>query len=129
MSNLNQEQIQMLPIKNQLIVQGNRGPLAARIVLDFTATQDYDLDLQQMQSTNQFDLCQTIFIDNADGGAALTITINGSGQRIVAKAGTQGYYNVLCPNPIKLHFNSAGGAICNVFLIDVAIPGAVWPTT
>jgi hypothetical protein len=126
MPNINQEQIQFLPLQNQLIV-GKRGPLGARIILDFTAAQDFDLDMQQVQSTNQFDLCQTIFIDNSAGGSALTITINGSGQQIIAKAGTQGYYNVLCPNPIKLHFNSAGGAICNVFLLDVAIPGAVWP--
>lgn len=125
--NINQQQLQFPPIQNQLVV-GKKGPLAARLIIDFSTTQSYDLDMQQVQSTNQFDLCQTIFIDNSQGGAAVTVTIGGSGQMIVAKAGTQGYYNVLCPNPIKINFQSGGGAPCTIFLINVAIPGAVWNT-
>ena len=125
MANINQQAIQFITTQNQLLVTG-KGPLAARLIVDFTAQSDYDLDMQNAQSLNQFDLCQTIFVDNSVGGAAVTITINGSGQVIVVKAGQQGYYNVMCPNPIKIHFNSAGGGLVTVFLIDVAIPGATW---
>ena len=125
MGNINQSAIQYVTTQNQLLVTG-KGPLAARVIIDFTAQADYDLDMQNAQSLNQFDLCQTIFVDNSAGGAAVTITIAGSGQVIVVKAGQQGYYNVMCPNPIRMHFNSAGGALVTVFLIDVAIPGATW---
>ena len=125
MGAIDQRTIQMIPVQNQQVV-GKKGPLAARLSIDFTSQSDYDLDMQNAQSLNQFDLCQTMFIDNSAGGAAVEVTINSSGQKIVAKAGTQGYYNVMCPNPIKMHFSSAGGALVTVFLIDVAIPGAVW---
>lgn len=126
MANTPQQSIQFVPIQNQLVLTGKKGPMAARVIIDFTVQNSFDLDMQQVQSTNQFDLCQTVFIDNSAGGSAVTVTIAGSGQVIVAKPGSQGYYNVLCPNPIKMNFQSAGGAVCTIFLIDVAIPGAVW---
>ena len=125
MSNVNQGQIQVIGSQNQLMV-GGKGPLAVRLFLDFSAQPEYVLDLQNMQSLNQFDLCQTLFVDNADGGSAVIITIPSSGQRIVVKAGEQGYFNVICPNPIKIVFDAAGGQPVTVFLINVAIPGAVW---
>lgn len=126
--NVNQQQVQYIPSKNQLLM-GKKGPLACKISMDFSATTQYKLNLQQQQSTNNFDFCQTIFIDNSKGGDTLTVTIGGSGQQIVAKAATQGYYNVICPNPIELVFDSNGGALATVFLINVAIPGHVWPVS
>lgn len=125
MANINQGQLQIISSQNQLMV-GGKGPLAVRLFLDFAAQAEYVLDLQNMQSLNQFDLCQTLYVDNADGGSAVTITIPSSGQRIVVKAGEQGYFNVICPNPIKIVFDCAGGNPVTVFLINTAIPGAVW---
>jgi hypothetical protein len=123
--NIDQQQLQIIPAQNQLIA-GAKGPLAVRLFLDFSAQTQYVLDLQNMQGNNQFDLCQTLYIDNADGGSAVLITIPGSGQRITAKSGFQGYVNVICPNPIKMIFDCAGGSPVTVFLINVAIPGAIW---
>lgn len=125
--NINQEQIQIFPIKNQL-VSSQKGPLAAFILMDFTSTPEYDLDMQQVQATAQFDLCQTVYIDASLAGADFSVFIPGSQQFITAKAGTQGYYNVVCPNPIKMQFTCAGGQV-RAHLINVAIPGAVWATT
>ncbi len=125
MANINQQQVQQIASQNQLMV-GGKGPLALRLFLDFAAQTEYVFDAQNLQATNQFDLCQTLYVDNADGGSAVIITIPTSGQRIVVKAGEQGYFNVICPNPIKLVFDCAGGSPVTVFLINVAIPGAVW---
>ena len=52
---------------------GKKGPLAVRLIMDFTQTNEYDLNLQNTQATAQFDLCQTLFVDNSQGGAPLTI--------------------------------------------------------
>lgn len=126
MNNIDQKQIQFLPTQNQLVV-GKKGPLAAFMLLDFTVTNEWDLDMQQVQGTNQFDLCQTIFIDASAAGAAFQVFIPSSQQIIIAKPGTQGYYNVICPNPIKMQFSCAGGFV-RVHLTNVAIPGMVWST-
>jgi hypothetical protein len=125
--NINQQQVQILPIQNQQLV-GDKGGLAAFLLLDFTVTPEWDLDLQQIQGTNQLDLCQTLFIDASQAGADFQAFVPGSQQIIVAKAGTQGYYNVICPNPIKMQFTCAGGQV-RVHVLNVAIPGMVWPTT
>jgi hypothetical protein len=125
MANFDQLKLQIIPIQNQLMV-GAKGPLAVRLFLDFGAQPEYVVDLQNLQSTNQFDLCQTIFVDNSAGGSAVNITIPSSGQVIVVKAGAQGYFNVICPNPIKIVFDCSGGSPVTAFLINVAIPGAVW---
>jgi hypothetical protein len=125
MANINQFQLQVIGSQNQLMV-GGKGPLAVRLFLDFSAQPEYIVDLQNIQSTNQFDLCQTIFVDNSSGGSAVMVRIPSSGQVIVVKAGEQGYFNVICPNPIKIVFDAAGGQPVTVFLINTAIPGAVW---
>ena len=123
--NINQKQVQVVASQNQLIA-GAKGPLAVRLYLDFAAQSQYVFDAQNMQGTNQFDLCQTLYVDNADGGAAVNITIPSSGQRITVKSGQQGYYNVICPNPIKIVFDCAGGSPVTAYLINVAIPGSTW---
>ena len=125
MSLINQQQLQMIPTQNQLIA-GTKGPLAVRLFLDFTAQTQYVLDLQNMQGTNQFDLCQSVYIDNADGGAAVILTVPSSGFRFVAKSGFIGWVNIICPNPIKIQFDCAGGSPVTVFLVNVAIPGAAY---
>lgn len=125
MANVDQDKVQILPIQNQLIA-GKKGGLAVRLFLDFSAQPEFVVDLQQIQSTARFDLCQTIYVDNADGGSAVIITIPSSGFRVVVKAGEQGFFQVICPNPIKIVFDCAGGNPVTVFLINTAIPGAIW---
>lgn len=125
--NIDQTQIQFVPLQNQLMV-GKRGPVGARIVMDFASAPEYDLDMQNVQSRALFDLCQTIYVDNSQGGAALRIEIAGSGQVVIVPNLLQGYFNVLCPNPIRMKFTCSGGQVITVILCDVAIPGATWST-
>jgi hypothetical protein len=128
MSVVNQLQVQYIPSKNQLMVQGKKGPIAGVLVLDFSAAPTFHLDLQNDQSRGYIDLVQTIYIDNSAGGDQVVINISGSQQVIIAKAGTQGYYNVICPNPIVMDISSNGGQVAKFHFINVAIPGAVWST-
>ena len=126
--NLNADQLQISPIQNQQVA-GRLGPLAVRLFMDFSVQNEYDVNLQNVQAQNKFDLCQTVFIDNSAGGAAVTLTIGVKGSptfTVVAKAGTQGYYQVICPNPIVMQFTSSGGAPCTAYLINIAISGVVW---
>jgi hypothetical protein len=129
MSNINQKQVFIGPSQMQRMV-GKKGSLFCWLGLDFSAAgaPTYHLDLQNQQANNFFDFCQTIFIDNSLGGDTVKVSIPGSRQMIIAKAGTQGYYNVICPNPIVMDISSNGGALATIILINTAIPGAVWST-
>jgi hypothetical protein len=107
----------------------DEGPKAIPLRLDFSGTTtEYDLDLTNQQQQGYISMIQTLYIDlSATGAADLVVTMNGSNQVIQAKAGTQGYYSVMCPNPPKLKFTStADSAVVPVFLINVPIAGVTW---
>jgi hypothetical protein len=112
--------------RNQLVP--DEGPKAIPLLLDYTgAVTEYDLDLLQTIQQGFISMVQTLYIDLSQSSNDLTVVVNGSNQIVVAKAGTQGYYQVLAPNPAKFAFQSAsGGVIIPVFLINVPIAGVVW---
>lgn len=126
---INNQQIQFCIVPNQTIPK-EEGPKVVPLFLDFSVNDRYDLDAQIVQALGRFSMLQTLFIDTNGQANPLTVTINGSGQKIVAKPNTQGYYTVMCPNPFKLTFEmTAGSGIAvPVYLVNTAIPGVVWPT-
>lgn len=124
------KQVQRIPTQNQR-VQGKDGPIVCRVNLNFDPTAGaahFDLDLQNPQGAGLIDFVQTIFIDNSKGGDTVSVTFKASGQVIVAKAFSQGWYNVICTNPIQVGFDSNGGALCTIFMTNAAVPGHTWLT-
>jgi hypothetical protein len=125
--NINQQQLQTAQIANNLRPDG--GPKAIPIILDFTGptTTEYVFDYQNLQQRGFFGMCQALYIDCSQSANDLEVTVGGTGQTIIAKAGTQGYYPVLCANPLKLVFDSlVNGALIPVFVLNMAISGQVW---
>jgi len=108
----------------------DEGPKVIPLFLDFSTIDTWDLDLQMVQALAKFAMIQTLFIDMDQQANPLSVIFNGSGQKIVAKINTQGYYNVLAPSPCKLSFVSTVGSniVVPVYVLNVAIPGSVWPT-
>lgn len=121
------QHIQRLALDNQQIP--SEGSKAIVSLFDFTAANQFSLDLQNLQALGNMSMIQTLFIDMSQSDVPMTIVFNGSGQTIVAKGRTQGYYCVLAPNPVKLTATCAGGPLgVVVYFINVPIPGIVWPT-
>lgn len=110
----------------------SEGPKTIPLVLDFSSANNEDIlvDLQQFEQLGRMSMVQTIYIDMSNAANNLIVIMNDSGQQIVAKVGTQGYYNVLAPNPARFTFRSVQGSTdaLPVYLINVPIPGQVWPT-
>lgn len=105
------------------------GPKAASISLDFTANGTYDLDLTNDQAQGKVSMIQGLYVDNNANSDTLTITVQGSNQKIIVKGNTQGYYPVLCPNPPKFTFVSSGnvnGVV--VYLLNFPVQPATWQT-
>lgn len=116
-------------VKNQIVP--DEGPKAIPVLLDFSGTAtEIDLDLLTVQQQGYFSMLQTIYIDLSGSANNLTIIVGNSNQKIVAKPSTQGYYNVLAPNNVRLRFQSAaGGTQIPLFLINVPVAGVVWATS
>jgi hypothetical protein len=102
------------------------GPKALPVSLDFAALPLYTLDFGHQQTTQQFSVFQSIYIDNSRNGSSITMIVQGTGQVITCPASSQGYFAVLCQNPISLQFTTAGNVIVPVFLCNFPIAPAVW---
>ena len=113
---------------NQLVPA--EGPKVMPILLNFTNSTAFQLDLTLQEQQAYISMVQTVYIDASAATAEITLTIPGTGQVIKAKAGTQGYYPVLAPVPTRLEFSepTATGDLIPVFLINVPIAGVQWST-
>ena len=121
-----QNSVSIVLTSNQYIP--DEGPKVIPLLLDFTKADTFTLDMESVQARGFFSILQCVYIDMKDAVVDLELTISALGQIIHAKKQTQGYYNVMVPNPIKLQFDSAGNIQIRAFLINVPIPGATWAT-
>lgn len=97
------------------------GPKCIPIPLDFSVATVYTLDYMNFQQLGRFSMLQTVYVDNSLNAAKLNITIPALNQVLKIPAGVQGYFPILCPNPIKLSFDSTGGVLCQVILLNFPI--------
>lgn len=123
---INATALQICLTQNQLVPQ--EGPKALPIPLDFTNDASNLLDLTMIQQRVAISLIQAVYVDNGDNPNQLQIDINTSGQRLLIKANTCGYYPVMCTNPVKMVFTSVKGATARVFLLNSPISGYNWDT-
>lgn len=97
------------------------GPRIVPISLDFTASPSYFLDYSNQMALGFLDMVQTVWCDNFVNTAVLKITCPGSQQVLQIPAGTQGYFPILCPNPVRLQFDSTGAFVVQVTLLNFPV--------
>lgn len=124
---LNTSQLQCVQLQQSKIIP-DEGPKCIPLLLDFSAQGTIVVDFQQLQEAKFITMIQTLYIDLSQFGVDVVVTVAGSGQKITARAGKQGYYSILCPNPSKLQFDSTAGTspAVPVQVINMAMPGVVW---
>jgi len=127
MAFIDQNTVQFSLPQNQQVP--DEGPKAIPLLLNFANAAEFTLDLTNIVERAFISMIQTIFVDASGATVDTIITMNGTNQKIKAKAGTQGYYSVLAPNPPKFTFdNSSGADVVPIFLINAPVPGVVWST-
>ncbi len=104
------------------------GPRVQPLLLDFSVGPFYSIDLQNTQALKQFSMVQAVFIDNKDNANSITIANQITGQAITIGANKQAYLNILCPNPAQLTFQSNGGVVVKVDLLNFPVTNCVWST-
>ena len=108
-------------------------PKALPLTLDFsnaTGQAVQLIDLTNAQQRTVIDSVQSIFLDMSNMSQAVTVLVQGSNMIIVAEPGTQGFYPVLAPPPLRFTFTSTLGAgSLKVFLTNVNMPSSKWVTT
>jgi hypothetical protein len=106
------------------------GPRTIPITLDFTIGFDnYRIDLTQIQRQHKFTVLQALFIDASNCPVLVTVTDGQINQPVVAQPNTQGFYPIMAGSPTVLIVSCPGGpAALKIYLINVPIAPAVWPT-
>ena len=127
--NLDQQASSFLSVNGQMVPP--EGPRAIPLILDFSLTGEYDLNLQNIQQRNFITMIQAAWIDNADNKNSLTLTFPNTQQRMIFPAGFQGYVSLLCPNPSQMTFVSTqvdSGPVVRVELLNYPVSNTNWNT-
>lgn len=113
------------PIFNQLVPK--EGPKTVPFTFDFTAQNQYLIDLQNQQSRSFISIVQSIYVRNP-GTVTVTIIFDVAGQQIDFPPQSAGYLPVLVTNPPRFSVTSSGGASnVQLQLLNVPMPAAIWP--
>lgn len=85
---------------------GDREPMTVRVHADIDGSGKAMIDLTHIASTIGFDTVQCIFIDNADHNGDIVLLALDTGQRIICKAGIQGYFPILAPRKARFELTN-----------------------
>jgi hypothetical protein len=115
-------------VSNVIIPKG--GPKVVGAQLDFTVNSQIEIDGLSVVQNGRIEFIQGMFIDNSDNPSPLTFIMQGTFQRIVAPAHSQGYYSILLPNPPQMVANTtpAAGLVISIIFYNVPIQSQVWKT-
>lgn len=103
------------------------GPVAINTVIEIAGTEVL-VDLKLDYATGKISGVQTLYIDLRDFLGDVTVTMPDTGQRITARAGTQGYYPVLSTNLMKFIVSATIDGKFPMNFINFPIALGVWPS-
>ncbi len=103
------------------------GPVAINTVIEIDQTEVL-VDLKLDYATGKISGVQTLYIDLRDFLGDVTVTMPDTGQRITARAGTQGYYPVLSTNLMKFIVSATIDGKFPMNFINFPIALGVWPS-
>lgn len=108
-------------------VYPKEGPIAVPVTMDFSLADTYLVDLQNFMATGKISMVQALFIDASQSTVTVTVTIPSTGQSIIVKPYSQGYYPVISSNPAQFSFTAPGASpIINCYLLNYPIAGCQW---
>ena len=95
--------------------------------IDFSQTNLYSLDYSNQMKVGRMSMVQCVFVDASNSDASVTVQLS-TGQQIVVKGRTQGFYSCLAQEPFKCNFMSEGGAKISFIFLNFPVPPAQWAT-
>lgn len=116
-------------VSNVAIPKG--GPKTVPCRVDFSASPIVEIDGEQVVARGQIEYLQGVYVDNSQYDDPFEMTMGTTGQRIICPPRSQGYFNLLVPNPPRISTKSAQVAnrVINLFFYNVPIQSGVWKVT
>ncbi len=110
------------------VVLPPEGPVIVPVELDFSADALIDIDGYQIVASGKLSYIQSVYIDNADNANDLTLTAGLTNQRIIAPAGSQGYYPIFLgvPPHCKAETVAVADLKIKIYFANVPLMAGVW---
>jgi len=119
-----QTQFVDFPVFNALIPR--EGPKAIPVLIDFSVTPTYQIDLQQVFSLARMTILQTLWVDNSANTGVVNITVSTINQTIKVPPSSQGYYPLLSGPEPTLTVSSVGGGKIQIHLLNIPVQSQTW---
>lgn len=102
------------------------GPKCIPIPVDLTTAATAQIDMTLATGQQKISGVQSIYVDNSENPAPLTVLVDGTNQEIECPALSQGTYPVISTNRPKFTVSSTGGVSVLIHFLNVPIPCNVW---
>jgi hypothetical protein len=108
----------------------SEGPKAVPVIADFNNDTENILDGEQIVSQGKIAFFQGMYVDNGSNPVPATFIMEGTNQRIIVPANTQGYYSILQTNNprITVQMQQAANRTLPIIFYNVPIQQHNWTT-
>jgi hypothetical protein len=134
MKGLDKGSFRMCTIGNSLLPA--EGPKSLNTVLNFDGVDGLTLhdgflaDSEAILTAGHYlSMVQTLYVDASATDSPIVIGVDKSGQIVIVKGRTQGWYPVVAPNKWIFTFKCAVAAVVPVILCNYQVAPAVWDAT
>lgn len=120
---------QIIPLRDDSKQGANEQRLVLPVPdLDFSAANEYVIDISFQQIGLTFANPRTLFVDNTTNPSVIDVTISGTNQKFPVPAYTAGYFAISAQVGSKIDLQSAGGATgpVHVSVYNYPIPSVTW---
>ena len=111
-------------IANVLVPAG--GPKCIPIDVDFTAVASVILDGTTIVAQGKIEYLQGVFIDNSANLNNVSLTMSSTNQVIICPKQSQGYFQIMVPDPPQIIAATPIGIVIPMFFYNVPIQPNVW---
>lgn len=114
-------------VQNLLVPK--EGPRAIPLLLDFSLSQAYSLNLQNSEELQRVTMIQGVYIDNAASATNVTVSNPITGQSVTVAAGHQAFKSLFVPYPSQINFFSTSGIVLKFQLTNFPVVNDDWSIT
>lgn len=94
---------------------------------DFSTDTDVDVNMSQDRAMARFEEIRSMYFDCSGCASDVVFSCIQTGQRIILKAGKQGYRNVLVSLGMTVRFSGTAPDVFKANLLNIDMPEAEWP--
>lgn len=102
------------------------GPRTIPVLVNFDNGATQTIDISQLVAQKKISMVQSLYVDNSDNSASVSIAISGSGQTLVVPPESEAYFPVLAPVPCVFTLESDSTSQIFVGLNNFPTPAFVW---